>query len=63
MIRDLEAEGVIGQVVPSKSVGSFEWSSATALIDMQSRMKKLEADVARLTEVITAFVAKQGNAK
>jgi hypothetical protein len=63
MIRDLEAEGVIGQVVPSKSVGSFEWSSATALIDMQSRMKKLEADVARLTEVLTAFVAKQGNTK
>ena len=63
MIRDLEAEGVIGQVVPSKSVGSFEWSSATALIDMQSRMKKLEADVARLTEVLTAFVAKQGTAK
>jgi hypothetical protein len=63
MIRDLEAEGVIGQIVPSKSVGSFEWSSATALIDMQSRMKKLEADVARLTEVLTAFVAKQGNAK
>jgi hypothetical protein len=62
-VRDLEAEGIIGNVVPSKSVGSIEWSSATALIDLQSRMKKLEADVARLTEVMTAFVAKQGNTK
>jgi hypothetical protein len=62
-VRDLEAEGIIGNVVPSKSVGSIEWSSATALIDLQSRMKKLEADVARLAEVLTAFVAKQGNTK
>lgn len=62
-VRDLEAEGVIGSVVPSKSVGSIEWSSATALIDLQSRMKRLEAEVARLTEVLSAFVSNQGNVK
>ena len=62
-VRDLEAEGVLGAVVPSKSVGMAEWSSATALIDLQSRTKRLEADMARLTEVVTSLIAKQGQAK
>jgi hypothetical protein len=62
-IRDLEAEGVLGAVVPSKSVGMAEWSSATVLIDLQSRTKRLEADVARLTEVVSSLIAKQGQAK
>jgi hypothetical protein len=59
----LEAEGVLGDVVPSKSVGMAEWSSATALIDLQSRTKRLEADVARLTEVVASIMVKQGQAK
>jgi hypothetical protein len=59
----LEAEGVLGDVVPSKSVGMAEWSSATALIDLQSRTKRLEADVARLTEVVASMMAKQGQVK
>jgi hypothetical protein len=62
-VRDLEAEGVLGDVVPSKSVGMAEWSSATALIDLQSRTKRLEADVARLTEVVASMMAKQGQVK
>jgi hypothetical protein len=62
-VRDLEAEGVLGAVVPSKSVGMAEWSSATVLIDLQSRTKRLEADVARLTEVVSSLIAKQGQAK
>ena len=62
-VRDLEAEGVLGDVVPSKSVGMAEWSSATALIDLQSRTKRLEADVARLTEVVASIMVKQGQAK
>jgi len=62
-VRDLEAEGVLGAVVPSNSVGMAEWSSATALIDLQSRTKRLEADVARLTEVVASLIAKQGQAK
>jgi len=62
-VRDLEAEGVLGDVVPSKSVGMAEWSSATALIDLQSRTKRLEADVARLNEVVASMMAKQGQAK
>jgi hypothetical protein len=40
-----------------------EWSSATVLIDLQSRTKRLEADVARLTEVVSSLIAKQGQAK
>jgi len=62
-VRDLEAEGVLGTVVPSKSVGMAEWSSATALIDLQSRTKRLEADVARLTEVVASMMGKKGQAK
>jgi len=62
-VRDLEAEGVLGAVVPSKSVGMAEWSSATVLIDLQSRTKRLEADVARLNEVVASMMAKQGQAK
>jgi len=62
-VRDLEAEGVLGDVVPSKSVGIAEWSSTTALIDLQSRTKRLEADVARLTEVVASMMSKQGHAK
>jgi hypothetical protein len=62
-VRDLEAEGVLGDVVPSKSVGMAEWTSATVLIDLQSRTKRLEADVARLTEVVSSLIAKQGQAK
>jgi hypothetical protein len=62
-VRDLEAEGVLGAVVPSKSVGMAEWTSATVLIDLQSRTKRLEADVARLTEVVSSLIAKQGQAK
>jgi hypothetical protein len=62
-VRDLEAEGVLGAVVPSKSVGMAEWSSATVLIDLQSRTKRLEADMARLTEVVSSLIAKQGQSK
>jgi hypothetical protein len=62
-VRDLEAEGVLNAVVPSKSVGMAEWTSATVLIDLQSRTKRLEADVARLTEVVSSLIAKQGQAK
>ena len=62
-VRDLEAEGVLGAVVPSKSVGMAEWTSATVLIDLQSRTKRLEADVARLTEVVSSLIAKQGQSK
>ena len=62
-VRDLEAEGVLGAVVPSKSVGMAEWSTATVMIDLQSRTKRLEADVARLTEVVTSLIAKQGQSK
>jgi hypothetical protein len=62
-VRDLEAEGVLGAVVPCKSVGMAEWSSATVLIDLQSRTKRLEADVARLTEVLASMMAKQGQVK
>jgi hypothetical protein len=62
-VRDLEAEGVLGAVVPSKSVGMAEWTSTTVLIDLQSRTKRLEADVARLTEVVASLIAKQGQAK
>lgn len=62
-VRDLESEGVLGFVVPSKSVGMAEWSTATVMIDLQSRTKRLEADVARLNEVVAALMAKQGTAK
>jgi hypothetical protein len=62
-VRDLEAEGVLGAVVPSKSVGMAEWTSTTVLIDLQSRTKRLEADVARLTEVVASMMSKQGQAK
>jgi len=62
-VRDLEAEGLLGAVVPSKSVGMAEWTSTTVLIDLQSRTKRLEADVTRLTEVVSSLIAKQGQAK
>jgi hypothetical protein len=62
-VRDLETEGVLGAVVPCKSVGMAEWTSTTVLIDLQSRTKRLEADVARLTEVVASIMAKQGQVK
>jgi len=62
-VRDLEAEGVLGAVVPSKSVGMAEWTSTIVLIDLQSRTKRLESDVARLTEVVASMMAKQGQVK
>jgi DNA-binding Lrp family transcriptional regulator len=62
-VRDLEAEGVIQHLNPSKSVGMAEWSTATAMIDLQCRMKRLESDVARLNEVVAALMAKQVHAK
>lgn len=58
-MRDLEAEGVITHLNPTKSVGMAEWSTATAMIDLQCRMKRLESDVERLNEVVAALMAKQ----
>jgi len=62
-VRDLEAEGVLGAVVPSKSVGMAEWSSASALIGLQIEVKQLKGDIARLNEVVASLIAKQGQAK
>jgi len=62
-VRDLEAEGVLGVVVPSKSVGMAEWSSASALIGLQIEVKQLKGDIARLNEVVASLIAKQGQAK
>ena len=62
-VRDLDAEGVLGNIVPSKSVGLAEWSTTTAMIDLQGRTKRLEADVARLNEVVAALMAKRGQSK
>ena len=62
-VRDLEAEGVLGAVVPSKSVGMAEWTSAMVIMNLQSRTKRLEADMARLTEVVSSLIAKQGQSK
>jgi hypothetical protein len=62
-VRDLDAEGILNNIVPSKSVGLAEWSTTTAMIDLQARTKRLEADVARLNEVVAALMAKQGQPK
>ena len=62
-MRDLEAEGVITHLNPTKSVGIAEWSTATAMIDLQCRMKRLESDVERLNEVVAALMAKQEQTK
>ena len=62
-MRDLEAEGVITHLNPTKTVGIAEWSTATAMIDLQCRMKRLESDVERLNEVVAALMAKQEQTK
>jgi hypothetical protein len=58
-VRDLEAEGVMQHLNPSKSVGMAEWSNATAMIDLQLRMKRLESDVVKLNGLVAALMAKQ----
>jgi hypothetical protein len=45
-VRDLEAEGVLP--APAKSYGSAEFSMLSSIIDMQSRIKRLEEVVASL---------------
>jgi hypothetical protein len=49
-VRDLEQEGVLP--VPAKSYGSAEFSILTSIVDMQSRIKRLE-------EVVASLCAKQ----
>jgi hypothetical protein len=58
-VRDLEAEGVMQHLNSSKSVGMAEWSNATAMIDLQLRMKRLESDVVKLNALVAALMAKQ----
>jgi hypothetical protein len=36
-----------------------EWSNATAMIDLQLRMKRLESDVVKLNALVAALMAKQ----
>jgi hypothetical protein len=49
-VRDLEQEGVLP--APAKSYGSAEFSILTSIVDMQSRIKRLE-------EVVASLCAKQ----
>ena len=56
MIRDLEAEGALP--VNSKSVGAAEYSMFTVVVDLQHRLKKVEADLGRANEVIAGLAAK-----
>jgi hypothetical protein len=49
-VRDLEKEGVLP--APAKSYGSAEFSILTSIVDMQSRIKRLE-------EVVASLCAKQ----
>ena len=56
MIRDLEAEGALP--VNSKSVGAAEYSMFTVVVDLQHRLKKVEADLARANDVIAGLAAK-----
>ena len=56
MIRDLEAEGVLK--ANSKSVGAGEFSMFTVMVDLQHRLKKVEADLIKANEVIAGLAAK-----
>ena len=56
MIRDLEAEGALP--ANSKSVGAAEYSMFTVVVDLQHRLKKVEADLARANDVIAGLAAK-----
>lgn len=56
MIRDLEQEGALP--ANSKSVGAAEFSVITVVVDLQWRLKKVEADLARANEVIAGLAAK-----
>ena len=58
MIRDLEAEGALP--ANSKSVGAAEYSMFTVVVDLQHRLKKVEADLARANEVIAGLAARWG---
>jgi len=51
-VRDLEAEGFLP--APAKSYGSAEFSMLSSMIDLQSRVKRLE-------EVVASLCAKQTN--
>lgn len=55
-MRDLEAEGALP--AQSKSVGTAEFSITMSIVGLQTDVRKLRDDVARLNEVIAGLAAK-----
>lgn len=55
-VRDLEAEGALP--AQSKSVGTAEFSITMSIVGLQTDVRKLRDDVARLNEVIAGLAAK-----
>jgi hypothetical protein len=54
-VRDLEAEGIL-PISVSKSYGSAQLSQTTALIDLQTKYRKLRSDLDGIQEVVASLL-------
>ncbi len=57
MTRDLEKEGVL-PATASQSYGSAQLSQTTALIDLQTKYRKLRNDLDGIQEVVASLLKK-----
>jgi len=55
--RDLEAEGIL-PISVSQSYGSAQLSQTTALIDLQTKYRKLRNDLDGIQEVVASLLKK-----
>jgi hypothetical protein len=58
-VRDLEAEGIL-PISVSQSYGSAQLSQTTALIDLQTKYRKLRNDLDGIQEVVASLLKKSG---
>jgi len=56
-VRDLEAEGIL-PISVSQSYGSAQLSQTTALIDLQTKYRKLRNDLDGIQEVVASLLKK-----
>ena len=54
-VRDLEAEGIL-PISVSQSYGSAQLSQTTALIDLQTKYRKLRNDLDGIQEVVASLL-------
>ena len=58
-VRDLEKEGIL-PISISQSYGSSQLSQTTALIDLQTKYRKLRNDLDGIQEVVASLLKKSG---